>query len=230
MMLKEYMKVKSTSWARFTLEQVLFLFLQGMPTPLGMALRALAYRLILRAEGLFGIEENVHIAHAARLQLGRGVFIGRNSYLGASDGGIRLGDHAVILDSCYLNVFNYDDETRGVASINVGANVVLSHGCTIHGHSGIDIGDGTVVGPNTVFITGDHGRIAKETVYRTIPIERKGRTHIGRNVWIGTGVTILPGVSIGDGSVVGAGSVVTDDFPGGVVILGTPARMRRAID
>lgn len=52
---------------------------------------------------------------------------------------------------------------------------------------------------------------------------------IGDNVWLGAGVIVLPGVTIGDDSVVGAGSVVTRDIPAGVVAVGSPARVARAI-
>jgi maltose O-acetyltransferase len=48
-------------------------------------------------------------------------------------------------------------------------------------------------------------------------------------VWLGGGVIVLPGVRIGAGTVVGAGSVVTRDLPPGVVAVGNPARVLRAI-
>lgn len=46
--------------------------------------------------------------------------------------------------------------------------------------------------------------------------------------WLGGSVTILPGVTIGD-SIIGAGSVVTRDIPAGVVAVGNPCRVVRAI-
>jgi maltose O-acetyltransferase len=48
-------------------------------------------------------------------------------------------------------------------------------------------------------------------------------------VWLGGGVIVLPGVTIGAGTVVGAGAVVTRDLPSGVVAVGNPARVLRAI-
>ena len=48
-------------------------------------------------------------------------------------------------------------------------------------------------------------------------------------VWLGGGVIVLPGVTIGAGTVVGAGAVVTRDLPPGVVAVGNPARVLRAI-
>ena len=40
---------------------------------------------------------------------------------------------------------------------------------------------------------------------------------------------VLPGVTIGADTVVGAGSVVTKDLPAGVLALGNPARVVRAL-
>ncbi len=48
-------------------------------------------------------------------------------------------------------------------------------------------------------------------------------------VWLGGGAIVLPGVTIGAGTVVGAGAVVTRDLPAGVVAVGNPARVLRAI-
>ena len=48
-------------------------------------------------------------------------------------------------------------------------------------------------------------------------------------VWLGGGVIVLPGVTVGAGTVVGAGAVVTRDLPSGVVAVGNPARVLRAV-
>ena len=53
---------------------------------------------------------------------------------------------------------------------------------------------------------------------------------IGHDVWVGGGEIILPGVTIGDRSVVGAGSVVVHDVPPATVVVGSPARIVRALD
>jgi maltose O-acetyltransferase len=52
---------------------------------------------------------------------------------------------------------------------------------------------------------------------------------IGDNVWLGGGVIVLPGVTIGPDTVVGAGAIVTKDLPPGVVAVGNPARIVRAL-
>jgi maltose O-acetyltransferase len=45
----------------------------------------------------------------------------------------------------------------------------------------------------------------------------------------GGGVIVCPGVTIGADTVVGAGSVVARDLPPGVVAVGSPARVLRAL-
>jgi maltose O-acetyltransferase len=53
---------------------------------------------------------------------------------------------------------------------------------------------------------------------------------IGDNVWLGGGVIVCPGVTIGADSVVGAGAVVTRDLQQGVLAVGNPARVVRALE
>jgi acetyltransferase-like isoleucine patch superfamily enzyme len=224
----DYIRARSTSVPRYLLEQTIYFVLQTMPSVVGVILRGVCYRLIIKSDGLFGIEENVQISHARNLRLGKGVFIGRNCSIGASDGGIELRDAVTILDNCYLNVFNYDGVSR--KSIVVGKNAVLSHGCVIHGHSGVEIGENTIVGPNTVFVSGNHGVPSKEANYRLVKGGVDTPIRVGKNVWLGTNVTVLPGVTIGDNAVVGAGSVVTKDIPDFSVYAGNPAVKVREID
>lgn len=50
-----------------------------------------------------------------------------------------------------------------------------------------------------------------------------------RGAYVGANVTILQGVEIGEASIVGAGAVVTRSVPAGVVVVGVPARVIRAL-
>ncbi len=54
---------------------------------------------------------------------------------------------------------------------------------------------------------------------------RKLRTSIGNDVWIGAGSIIVRGVSIGDGAIVAAGAVVAKDVPPYAIVGGVPARV-----
>lgn len=225
--IQDYIKTKSTSVTRYFFEQVIFLFCQMIPTIVGILLRNVFYRCIIKANGIFCIEENVQICHAKNLKLRKNVFIGRNAYIGASGGGITIYENAIIMDNCYINVFNYF--ASGTSSITIHENVVLSTGCVLHGHSGVEIGRNTIVGPQTVFVSGEHGDIAPDSNYRFAECTVNTPIYIGENVWIGSNVIILPGVTIGSHAVIGAGSIVTKDVPGFTVYAGNPARMLREI-
>lgn len=226
--IKEFINTKSTSFGRFIAEQILFLFLQNIPSVFGMVMRGILYRSILKTSGLVGIEEYVQITHAKNIEIGRNVFIGKNSFIGGSDGGIVLGDNTCLVGNCYVNGFNYQEKTGN--KIVFGKNVVLSQGCIVHGHSGVTIGDNTIVGPCTTFVSGNHGDVTRSTDYRFAKIITTTPIRIGSNVWIGTNVSVLPGVTIGDNSVIGAGSVVTRDVPANVIYAGNPAKELRKIE
>ena len=106
----------------------------------------------------------------------------------------------------------------------IGKNVFINSCCRFQDNGGIEIGDRTMIGPNTTIVTLNHD-INPETRINAAPKPVK----VGKNVWIGADCTILPGVTIGDNSVVGAGSVVTKDVPSNVIVAGNPAKFIREI-
>jgi acetyltransferase-like isoleucine patch superfamily enzyme len=57
----------------------------------------------------------------------------------------------------------------------------------------------------------------------------KGPT-IRRRARIGGGAILCPGIEVGEEAFVGAGAVVTKDVPPRVVVIGSPARVLRAVD
>ncbi len=105
-------------------------------------------------------------------------------------------------------------------NISVGKNVFINSGCHFQDWGGITIGDGTLIGANTVLATINHD---------LNPDDRKSMhpqpISIGKNVWIGGNVTILPGVTIGDGAVVAGGAVVAKDVPQNALVGGVPAKI-----
>lgn len=109
-------------------------------------------------------------------------------------------------------------------NIFIGKDVFINFGCHFQDQGGIYIGDGTLIGSQTVMATINHGRQPEEREdNHPAPI------HIGKNVWIGSHATILPGVSIGDHAIVAAGAVVTKDVPADMVVGGVPAEIIKHI-
>lgn len=111
-------------------------------------------------------------------------------------------------------------------NITIGNDVYINFGCVILDCGRVAIGDQVLIGPNVGMYDANHALDATERMDGALV---PGNISIGNRVWIGGGVIILPNVSIGDDSVIGAGSVVTRDIPRGVVAVGNPCRVLRAI-
>ncbi len=109
-------------------------------------------------------------------------------------------------------------------NLHIGKGVFINAGCKFQDQGGIFIGDGCLIGHNTVIATLNHGMLPEQRG-DLIPAP----VHIGNGVWIGSGSIILPGVTIGDHAVIGAGSVVTKDVPAEMIAVGNPARVIRSI-
>ncbi|OQY23385.1 MAG: hypothetical protein B6I35_03845, partial [Anaerolineaceae bacterium 4572_32.2] len=73
--LRYYVEAQSTGLGRYVLEQPLFFFLQGIPSLIGIGLRALAYRLILQSDGLPLVEDHVRLCQPANIHLGRRAYL-----------------------------------------------------------------------------------------------------------------------------------------------------------
>jgi maltose O-acetyltransferase len=111
-------------------------------------------------------------------------------------------------------------------NIVIGDDVYINFGAVILDCGLITIGNNTLIGPNVTIASGNHTLDAEERAAGGLvpkPIT------IGERVWLGSNVTVLPGVTIGDDTVIGAGSVVTKNIPSGVVAVGNPCRVKRAI-
>lgn len=109
---------------------------------------------------------------------------------------------------------------------SIGAGTFINHNAYLMDGGGINIGKNCSIGPNCGMYTAKHPLLAKE---RNLGLEKAEPITVGDNVWIGGDVTILPGVTIGKNSVIGAKSVVTKDIPEGVIAVGNPCRVIRAI-
>ena len=80
-------------------------------------------------------------------------------------------------------------------------NAIITHDC--------EIGDFVEISPNVTLL---------------------GRCKIGSFTQIGASATILPDVIVGENVIIGAGAVVTKHVPANVVVVGSPARIIRALE
>ena len=92
--LKLYVSRQADSIGRYVLEQVVQMLFGGIPTVIGVGLRGVFYRLILRMDGIAAIENGVRLRFAGHIHLGRNVYLDQGVYLHACPQGITIGDKA----------------------------------------------------------------------------------------------------------------------------------------
>jgi hypothetical protein len=78
-----YISRQATHPLRYVLEQILYLFLGWVPTIVGIGLRGIFYRLILKMHGWAAIEDGVRLRQANLIRLNHGVYLDHGTYLPA---------------------------------------------------------------------------------------------------------------------------------------------------
>jgi maltose O-acetyltransferase len=111
-------------------------------------------------------------------------------------------------------------------NISIGDNFYANYDCIILDVCRVNIGNNVFFGPRVCIYTAAHPIDAE---VRATGLEYGKPVNIGNNVWIGGNTVINPGVTIGDNVVIGSGTVVTKDIPSGVIAVGNPNRILRAI-
>lgn len=225
--LANYVRSQASSLPRYLLQEVVVNLCGWIPSLPGIAVRALAYKLIMHIEGLPGIESGVRIAFAENIRLGRYVFIDHGAYLHACPGGIELGDRTFVMHNAELHVFNFRDLPH--AFIKVGARTFIGESVVIRGQGGVTIGEAVLIGPAAQILAINHTFADPSIHIMDQGISGDGIV-IEDGAWIGAGAVILDGVRVGRGAVVGANSVVTRDVPSRSLVAGAPARVIKHLD
>ncbi len=132
------------------------------------------------------------------IEIGSGVFIGRNTILSCKNGDISLGDGA-----------------------NLGFN------CEIFSGAKVLVGPRVMLAAYTYLIGGGHASESAERAPLEQARTALGIT-VGEGAWLGAGVLVMDGLRVGEQALVGAGAVVTRDVEPYAVAAGVPARFLRS--
>lgn len=222
-----YLNRQASSVFRYIYEQFLMVLLGWIPTVVGIAIRGLFYRLILKMDGSVAIENSVRLRFTDHIKLGNGVYLDQGTYLHACPQGIEIGAGTIVMHGAILHVYNF----RGMpqSGIKIGSNSLVGEYSVIRGQGGVQIGDRVYTSPFTQIIAVNH--IFDDP---TRPFVEQGITAQGivieDDVWLGAGAIITDGVRVGKGAVVAAGAVVTKDVPPHTVVGGVPAKIIKHID
>ncbi len=219
--LRYYLAGQASNLPTYILEQFVLGTFGWMPTIVGVGLRALVYRLIMKLDGIPAIEAGVRIVHADNVRLGKGVYLDQGVYLHALPTGITIGDGTFVMHHTMLHVFNFRNLPH--AGITIGDNCFIGEFNVVRGQGGVHIGNDVYTGPMVQIVAVNHVYDDPDRPIREQGITAQGIV-IEDDVWIGAGVTVVDGVSIGRGSIIGAGSVVTTNIPPYNIAVGIPAK------
>jgi acetyltransferase-like isoleucine patch superfamily enzyme len=109
------------------------------------------------------------------------------------------------------------------SSLSIGRNFATSRNVYVDAVGGMEIGDDTGIGPNSVILAQEH-RMVSEGGHFGPRAHRLSPIRIGSRVWIGANCFVKAGVTIGDDVVVAACSNVIADVPAKSQVIGSPAR------
>ena len=225
--LKLYINRQASSIWRYFWEQFIFALFGWEPTIIGIAIRGVIYRLILKMDGWAAIENKVRLRFANNIHLHNGVYLDQNTYLHACPAGIIIGENSIVMNGSILHVYNFRNLPH--SGIEIGSNCLIGEYSVIRGQGGVKLGNRVYTSPFTQILAVNH--VANDP---NRPIIDQGITaegiEIEDDVWIGSGAIITDGVHIGQGSVIAAGSVVTKDVMPHTIVAGVPAKFIRNIE
>jgi acetyltransferase-like isoleucine patch superfamily enzyme len=222
-----YLDRQASSLFRYILEQLMYFLFGWIPTIVGVGVRGLFYRLILRMEGLAAIESRVRLRFADHIRLGHGVYLDEGTYLHASPNGIEIGPRSIVMHGAVLHVYNFRDMPQ--SGIKIGSDSLIGEYSVIRGQGGVQIGNRVYTSPFTQIIAVNHVFDDPNRPFVDQGITAEGIV-IEDDVWLGAGAVITDGVRVGKGAVVAAGAVVTKDVPPHTVVGGVPAKLIKTID
>lgn len=208
-------------WSLIKYEAIITLC-SSMPGALGLLLRSKLYPRLIGRTGdnvTFGV--NVGLRHPHKIRIGNNVVIDDGCCLdakGTDNDGIEIGDGVFIGRNTILSCKNGDILIEDNA--NVGFNV------EIFSASRVRLGKNTLVAAYTYLVGGDHLHDAIDTPILYQGRTAQG-IDVDDNVWLGAHVVVSDGSTVGRDAIIGAGSVVRGEVPSFHIAAGVPARIIR---
>lgn len=193
---------------------------QPVPGAMGLLLRKTLYPLLLGACGrnvVFG--QNVVLRHPHKIRIADNVVIDDNCLVdakGESNTGIQIGRGVFVGRNTILSCKNGDIELAEGA--NIGFN------CEIFSASRVTVGRSALMAAYCYLIGGDHEFSDTSRPVLDQARKSAGIT-VGDGAWLGAGAKVLDGVAIGAHAVIGAGAVVRESIPERATAVGVPARI-----
>lgn len=224
--LKLYLSRQASGISRYIYEQLIYSMIGWIPTIIGIGIRGLLYRLIIKMDGWVAIENGVRIRFGNNLRLGPGTYVDNGVYLHATPNGIEIGANSMVMHGAVLHVYNFRDIPH--SGIKIGKDCLIGEYTVIRGQGGVQIGDRVYTSPHTQVIAVNHVFNDPTTPFVDQGISAEGII-IEDDVWLGSGSIITDGVTIGKGSLVAAGAVVTENVEPGTVVGGVPAKVLRKV-
>lgn len=170
--------------------------------------------------------DNIYIGKGVKIVNPEYISIGNNvkiwddcTLIARGEGGITLGDSVWLNERVYL-----DTEWKEQGYINIANRVYVGTGTTLFGHSGLEIGERSLLAQNITLTPYSH-KFGDPNEWIIKQDGHSKKVTIGKDVYIGMGVCIMYSGDIGDGSVIGAGSVVVKPIPPYSVAVGNPAKV-----
>ncbi len=221
-----YLQRQADSLLRYILEQGVQALVGWVPTLLGIAIRALVYRLMLRMDGWAAVENGVRLRYARHIRLGDRSYLDEGVYVHACPNGVTIGAGTLVMHGAVLHVYNF--RRLPDAAIRIGRDCLIGEYNVVRGQGGVRIGDRVYTSPHVQIVAVNHAFDDPTRSFVEQGITAEGIV-IEDDVWIGSGAVITDGVRVGQGAVVAAGAVVTEDVPPHTVVGGVPARVIRRI-
>jgi len=222
-----YISRQASNIWRYVLEQTFYALFGWIPSLVGVGLRGIFYRLILKMDGWAAIESGVRLRFADHIELGSGAYLDQGVYLHACPNGIKIGENSLVMHGAVLHVYNFRDLPQ--SGIQIGRDSLVGEYSVIRGQGGVKIGDRVYTSPFTQIIAVNHVFTDPDRPFIEQGITAEGIV-IEDDVWLGAGAIITDGVRVGKGAVVAAGAVVTRDVPPHTVVGGVPAKTIKTID